>query len=70
LLKLAIPLLHVSSSNVAEEFHCKRLGFRQEFAHRVDDAKSAPCYMGLSRDGIWLKFPYFQGTEFREVWSI
>ncbi|MGA8345182.1 MAG: VOC family protein [Candidatus Sulfotelmatobacter sp.] len=61
MLKLAIPLLHVSSSNVAEEFYCKRLGFRREFAHRVDDAKPDPCYMGLSRDGIWLHVSSFSG---------
>ncbi len=61
MLKLAIPLLHVSSSNVGEEFYCKRLGFRREFAHRVDDAKPDPCYMGLSRDGIWLHVSSFSG---------
>ena len=51
MIKLAIPLLHVSSSTEAENFYCNRLGFKREFAHRVDNAKLDPCYMGVSRDG-------------------
>jgi len=61
LIKLAIPLLHVSNSMTAEEFYCKRLGFRREFAHRADDAKADPCYMGLTRDGVWLHVSSFSG---------
>jgi uncharacterized glyoxalase superfamily protein PhnB len=61
LLKLAIPVLHVSNSIAAEDFYCKRLGFRTEFAYRVDDAKSDPCYMGLTRDGVWLHVSSFSG---------
>ena len=61
LLKLAIPLLHVTSSTEAEEFYCNRLGFKREFAHRVNDAKADPCYMGISRDGVWLHISSFSG---------
>jgi uncharacterized glyoxalase superfamily protein PhnB len=61
LLKLAIPVLHVTSSATAEDFYCKRLGFQREFAHRVDDAKPDPCYMGLTRDGVWLHVSSFSG---------
>ena len=61
MLKLAIPVLHVSNSMAAEDFYCKRLGFRREFAHRVDDAKADPCYMGLTRDGVWLHVSSFSG---------
>ncbi len=61
MIKLAIPLLQVSRSAAAEEFYCKKLGFRLEFAHRLDDAKSDPCYMGLSRDGVWLHVSSFSG---------
>jgi uncharacterized glyoxalase superfamily protein PhnB len=61
LFKLAIPLLHVSNSAVTEEFYCNRLGFRREFAHRFDDTKSDPCYMGLMRDGVWLHVSSFSG---------
>jgi uncharacterized glyoxalase superfamily protein PhnB len=60
-LKLAIPLLHVSNSIAAEDFFCNRLGFRREFAHRLDDAKPDPCYMGLTRDGVWLHVSSFSG---------
>jgi uncharacterized glyoxalase superfamily protein PhnB len=61
LLKLAIPLLHVSSSTVAEDFYCQQLGFRREFAHRADAAKPDPCYIGVSRDGVWLHISSFSG---------
>jgi uncharacterized glyoxalase superfamily protein PhnB len=61
MLKLAIPLLRVSDSVAAEGFYCNRLGFRREFAHRADDAKPDPCYMGLTRDGVWLHVSSFSG---------
>jgi uncharacterized glyoxalase superfamily protein PhnB len=61
LIKVAIPLLHVSNSASAAEFFCNRLGFRLEFAHRADDTKPDPCYMGLTRDGIWLNVSSFSG---------
>jgi catechol 2,3-dioxygenase-like lactoylglutathione lyase family enzyme len=61
LLKLAVPLLHVSNSVAAEDFYCKLLGFRLEFAHRADNAKPDPCYMGVSRDGVWLHISSFSG---------
>jgi len=61
LIKVAIPLVHVSSSAAAEEFYCTRLGFRREFAHRGDEAKADPCYTGVSRDGVWLHISSFSG---------
>ena len=59
--KLAIPVLHVSSSAVAKEFYCNGLGFSPQFAYRVDEAKPDPCYMGLTRDGVWLHVSSFSG---------
>jgi uncharacterized glyoxalase superfamily protein PhnB len=59
LIKVAIPLLHVSNSAAAQEFYCKRLGFRLEFEHRGENAD--PCYMGVSRDGVWLNLSSFSG---------
>jgi uncharacterized glyoxalase superfamily protein PhnB len=59
--KTAIPVLHVQSSEAAEEFYCKKLGFRQQFAYRVDESKADPCYMGLVRDGAWLHLSSFSG---------
>jgi uncharacterized glyoxalase superfamily protein PhnB len=61
LLKFAIPLFHVSTIATAEEFYCGLLGFRREFAHRGDPARSDPCYLGVSRDGIWLHLSSFSG---------
>jgi uncharacterized glyoxalase superfamily protein PhnB len=61
MLKLAIPLLHVPDSVAAEDFYCNRLGFRREFAHRAAEAKVDPCYMGVTRDGIWLYLSSFSG---------
>lgn len=61
MLKLAIPLLHVSNSAEAEEFYCGRLGFRRHFAYRVDDTRADPCFLGLSRDGVWLHVSSFSG---------
>jgi uncharacterized glyoxalase superfamily protein PhnB len=59
--KLAIPVLHVSSSVAAEEFYCQRLGFHREFAYSVDESKADPCYMGLVRDDACLHVSSFSG---------
>ena len=59
--KLAIPVLHVGSSASAKEFYCGLLGFRQDFAYRVDDAQADPCYMGLTRDGVGVHVSSFSG---------
>jgi catechol 2,3-dioxygenase-like lactoylglutathione lyase family enzyme len=61
MLKMAIPLVHVSNVAAAEEFYCGRLGFRREFAHRGNEAQPDPCYMGISRDGIWMHVSSFSG---------
>jgi catechol 2,3-dioxygenase-like lactoylglutathione lyase family enzyme len=61
LFKLAIPVLHVSDSAAAEEFYCRRLGFRREFAYRVEESKPDPCYMGLVRGGARLHISSFSG---------
>ena len=58
--KLAIPVLHVSSSATAEEFYCDRLGFQQKFAYRPFGG-SDPCYMGLTRDEVDLHVSSFSG---------
>ena len=61
MIKLAIPLVHVSDSAAAEDFYCKRLGFRREFTKRGDDSKPDPCFMGLTRDGVWVHVSSFSG---------
>jgi catechol 2,3-dioxygenase-like lactoylglutathione lyase family enzyme len=61
MLKYAIAVLHVSLSAEAEEFYCRKLGFQREFAYRLDDQRHDPCYMGVSRDGVWLHLSSFSG---------
>jgi catechol 2,3-dioxygenase-like lactoylglutathione lyase family enzyme len=61
MLRLAIPVLHVSDAVAAEDFYCNLLGFQGQFAYRVDEAKPNPCYMGLRRDGVELHVSSFSG---------
>ena len=61
MIKVAVPLLHVSSAAAAQEFYCNRLGFELEFAHRAIESQPDPCYMGLSRDGVWIHVSSFSG---------
>jgi uncharacterized glyoxalase superfamily protein PhnB len=61
MITFAIPLLHVSDSDVAADFYCNQPGFRLEFAHRGSEARPDPCYVGLSRDGVWLHLSSFSG---------
>ena len=53
-IRLAIPVLHVSSAKRAEDFYCDRLGFRRQFAYRVDESKAA-------RDGVEIHLSSFPG---------
>ena len=61
MLKQAIPVLHVSRSEAAEDFYVNRLGFRRLFAYRPDPGKPDPCYMGLARDEARLHVSSFPG---------
>lgn len=59
MLKQAIPVLHVSSSRIGQDFYCTRLGFRLEFAYRPTEADD-PCYLGLKRDEAQLQLSSFR----------
>ena len=61
MIRRAVPLLHVSNASVAVEFYCTRLGFRLEFSHRPEGVEADPCYMGISRDGVWINLSSFSG---------
>lgn len=61
MLKLVIPVLHVSNSTAAKQFYCSGLGFQQTFAYRPDESLADPCYLGLSRDGVLLHVSSFPG---------
>jgi uncharacterized glyoxalase superfamily protein PhnB len=60
-IKHAVPLLHVSNAGVAINFYCNRLGFRLEFSHGPAGVDMDPCYMGISRDGVWINLSSFRG---------
>jgi uncharacterized glyoxalase superfamily protein PhnB len=60
-LKLAIPLLHVSSSKAAEKFFCDGLGFKQLSVNRPDARREDPCYMDVARDGVVIHVSSFSG---------
>ncbi len=58
MIKLAIPLLHVSDPIAAENFYCKQLGFEKTFSYRPF-GETGPCYFGIERDGIRLHVSSF-----------
>ena len=61
MIKVAVPLLQVSNSALAKDFYCNQLGFHHEFSHCAGEAGSDPCYMGVTRDGVWLNLSSFSG---------
>ena len=58
MIKIAIPLLHVSDSVSAEEFYCNQLGFKKTFVYRPFDG-SEPCYFGIMRDAAYVHVSSF-----------
>ena len=58
---VAIPALHVSSSEEAEEFYCRGLGFTKEWEYRPASPEPDPAYVGLQRDGVALHVSSFSG---------
>lgn len=61
MIRRAIPLLHITNSAEAVKFYCHGLGFQLEFEHRPEGVKDDPCYLGVSRDGVWLHLSSFSG---------
>jgi catechol 2,3-dioxygenase-like lactoylglutathione lyase family enzyme len=64
MLESAIPLLHVSNAQAAVDFYT-RLGFRIEYANGPFAGPVTPhedpCYMAVSRDGVWINLSSFSG---------
>jgi len=58
MIKVAIPLLHVSDPALAENFYCHKLGFEKTFEYRPF-GDSGPCYFGVLRDGIRIHLSSF-----------
>src|SRR5262245_59763213 len=59
---VAIPVVHVSSSETAAAF-LRTLGFEQQFAYRADSAKVDPTYAGFRRDDADLHVSSFAGVS-------
>ena len=57
----AIPVLHVTNSQEAEDFYCRLLGFQKEFDYLLDENKSDPCYLGVRREKAWIHLSSFSG---------
>lgn len=60
MLKTVVPVFQVSTSSSAEDFYCRKLGFRLVSSYRPDPAKADPCYLTLTRDGIHLHVQSFK----------
>jgi uncharacterized glyoxalase superfamily protein PhnB len=61
MIKVAVPLLHVSNAAAAVGFYCGKLSFRLQFQHRPDGVAADPCYMGVARDAAWINLSSFSG---------
>src|SRR5258705_13461549 len=60
MIKLAIPLLHISDPSVAESFYCNQLGFTKSFSYSPF-GETGPYYIGIIRDGIRVHLSSFSG---------
>jgi len=59
---VAIPVLHVSSSETATAF-MRSLGFEQRSVYRADESKTDPAYMDFKRDDAELHLHSFAGVS-------
>ena len=57
---LAIPVLHVSDSEAAEEYYSGSLGFERRSCYRPHEDRLDPCYLTMYRDGAWLHLSSFR----------
>jgi len=53
MIKLAIPSC-TSPLRGRPRILLQSIGFKFEFAHCADQTMPDPCYVGISRDGVWL----------------
>jgi uncharacterized glyoxalase superfamily protein PhnB len=60
MIKLAIPVLHISDPLAAENFYCNQLGFEKTFSYSPFGEKG-PYYMGMVRDGVRIHLSSFPG---------
>jgi catechol 2,3-dioxygenase-like lactoylglutathione lyase family enzyme len=60
MIKLAIPILHVSDPVAAEKFYCNQLGFKKTFSY-CPFGEAGPYYLGITRDDIRVHLSSFPG---------
>jgi uncharacterized glyoxalase superfamily protein PhnB len=60
MIKIAIPLLHISNPVSAENFYCNQLGFKKTFTYQPF-GETGPCYFGLIRDNVRIHLSSFPG---------
>jgi catechol 2,3-dioxygenase-like lactoylglutathione lyase family enzyme len=60
MIKVAIPILHISDPALAECFYCGELGFEKTFAYQPF-GETGPCYFGIVRDGVSIHLSSFPG---------
>jgi uncharacterized glyoxalase superfamily protein PhnB len=60
MIKIAVPLLHISDPVSAEIFYCDQLGFTETFAYQPF-GETGPCYLGIVRDGVNIHLSSFSG---------
>ena len=60
MIKVAIPILHISDPALAERFYCSELGFEKTFAYQPF-GETGPCYFGIVRDGVSIHLSSFPG---------
>ena len=58
MIKLAIPLLHVSDPVTAQRFYCDQLGFKTTFTYQPF-GETGPHYIGLIRDEVRIHLSSF-----------
>ena len=58
MIKIAIPLLHISNSVLAENFYCNQLGFKKIFTYKPF-GETGPYYFGLVRDDVTIHLSSF-----------
>jgi len=60
MIKVAIPILHISDPALAERFYCGELGFEKTFTYQPF-GETGPCYFGIVRDGVSIHLSSFPG---------
>ena len=60
MLRSAIPVIHVADVAAAEEFYCRRLGFKLVSTWRADASLANPAYLTIERDRVQLHLTSFK----------